>query len=109
MHPPIPPKPPEHVLVLLHSIARRWDSRTEAVETVLRANNIEIVDVPQRPRKGCRLSDLMVFEAAWRLSMQQEREAQLEARKDSIEPGRRRKEAAGERIAEALTQEGSTR
>jgi hypothetical protein len=105
MQPPTPPKPPEHILVTLQVIARRWDSYSAAVEKVLRENDVEILDVPQRPRKGCRLSDLLSFEARWRLTMEQERQAQVAAHKDAIERGRRRKEEADRRVVEALEQE----
>ena len=105
MQPPTPPKPPEHVIVLLQSIARRWDSQSAVIENVLRENDVEILDVPQKPRKGCRLSDLLAFEARWRLSMEREQEASINAHKEAIERARRRKEAADRRVAIALEQE----
>jgi hypothetical protein len=105
MQPPTPPKPPEEVLIVLPTVARRWDSRTEAVETVLQRAGVQIIDVPQRPKKGVRLSDLLAFEANWRLATQKEREADREAHKNAIERGKHRKEQADQHVAEALSEE----
>ena len=56
------PKAPEEVLLDLQRIARRWDSHTIVVEEQLKRGGVEIIEIPQRPKRGCRLSDLLAFE-----------------------------------------------
>ena len=60
------PKPPEEVLLDFHRIARRWNSHRVVVEERLKRAGIEIVEIAQKPKHGCRLSDLLSYEAKMR-------------------------------------------
>ena len=65
------PKAPEEVLLDFYRIARRWNSHKIAVEERLKRDGIEIVEVPQPARRGCRLSDLLAYEAKMRAQLEQ--------------------------------------
>jgi hypothetical protein len=56
------PKPPEEVLIDFQRIARRWDSHAIVVEEQLKRAGIPIIEIPQKPKLGCRFSDLLKFE-----------------------------------------------
>jgi hypothetical protein len=74
-----PPEPPERIVLDLQKVGRRWqgvDALT--VEAELERAGVELVSVPQKPKKGVRLSDLLAFEEQWRQA-ELEREKQREA------------------------------
>jgi hypothetical protein len=91
-----PPEPPEKIVVDLRKILPRWPgSDLPTIEEVLTKAGVELVEIPQKPRKGVRLSDLLAFEERWR-------EAELErAERHRLVTERQRQ--AAERTAQRNT------
>jgi hypothetical protein len=100
-----PPEPPDRIVLDLQKVARRWrgvDAPT--VEVELHRAGIELVDIPQKPKKGVRLSDLLAFEERWRqaeLEREKRREADHKRHLEANERLRLRKQEADKLIAQA--------
>jgi hypothetical protein len=105
----LPPEPPDRIVLDLQKIGRRWGGVDAlSAEAELRRAGIELVDIPQKPKKGVRLSDLLVFEECWRQSEIEKEKQREEARKRHLQANERarlRKEEADHRVAEVLAKQ----
>ncbi len=66
MEPPVLPKPPDETLVDFHAVGRRWNTHSVIAEKTLSQSGVPFFDIPQKPKRGVRLSDLLAFEQQWR-------------------------------------------
>jgi hypothetical protein len=97
MEAPVLPPPPEETILDFYKVARRWKSAPIVVESQLEKAGIEFVPVPQKLKKGVRLSDLLEFERHWRQT-ESERQARIGTERIEL---RRREEERDRRQTEA--------
>jgi hypothetical protein len=95
--PPSPPPPPEQVQLDVRAIGRRWKEPPEVAERILVKAGVQLIDIPQPPRKGLTLAELLAFEEHWRQA-EAERQARIEAERAEL---RRREEERDQRHTEA--------
>lgn len=95
--PPAPPPPPEQVQLDVRAIGRRWKEPPEVAERLLVEGGVPLVEIPQPPRKGVTLAELLAFEERWRKT-DAERQARWEAERVEL---RKREEERDKRQAEA--------
>lgn len=99
-----PPEPPDRIILDLQKVARRWQGvNVPTVEAELQRGGVEIVDIPQKPKKGVRLSDLLAFEERWRqaeIEREKRREADHKHHLEANERIRLRKQEADKLVAQ---------
>jgi hypothetical protein len=95
--PPKPPPPPEDVQLDTRTVGRRWKEPPEVAERLLIEGGVPLIDIPQPPRKGVTLAELLAFEECWRKALA-ERQARWETERAEL---RRREEERDKRQAEA--------
>jgi hypothetical protein len=95
--PPAPPPPPEKVQLDMRVVGRRWKEPPEVAESLLIKGGVPLVEIPQPPRRGVTLAELLAFEERWRKA-DAERQARWEAERAEL---RRREEERDHRQAEA--------
>lgn len=98
--PPSPPPPPEQVQLDVRAIGRRWKEPPEVAEKILTQSGVQLIDIPQPPRKGTTLAALLAFEQRWR-EAEKERQARVETERKGL---RRRQDERDKRHAEARAQ-----
>jgi hypothetical protein len=100
-----PPEPPDQVVLDLHKVGRRWggvDAFTAEAE--LQRAGIVLVEIPQKPKKGVRLSDLLQFEEHWRQAEIEKKERQAAARARGL----KHKAEADRLVVSAMEKEATT-
>jgi hypothetical protein len=87
-------------------IAKRWDTLKEVAEGVLKNAGVELIQLPQRPRLGVRLRDLLDFEERLRADRAKEKaerdmqEAENGKRHAAARERMRHKQEEADRIVE---------
>jgi hypothetical protein len=97
-----PPEPPDRVVLDLQKVGRRWgglDALTAEAE--LQRAGIVLVDIPQKPKKGVRLSDLLEFEEQWRQAEAEKKQRHAAARAHGM-----KRKAEADRLVAAAIREG---
>lgn len=107
------PDPPETVVLDFYKIARRWKADLLTVEAELQQAGTEIIDIPQPPKKGVKLSELLRFEAQRREAlasrnarMAEEITRHRQTQNLAQQRANMRKEAADQKVRKALQEEG---
>lgn len=95
--PPEPPPPPDQVRLDTRAIGRRWKEPAEVAERRLIEGGVPLIDIPQPPRRGTTLAELLAFEERWR-KLTAERQARWDVERAEL---RRREEERDLRQAEA--------
>ena len=95
--PPVPPPPPTEVRLDTRAVGRRWKEPPEVAERLLIEGGVPLIEIPQPPRKGVTLAELLAFEERWRKA-EAERQARWEAERAEL---RKREEERDRKQAEA--------
>jgi hypothetical protein len=95
--PPAPPPPPEQVQLDMQMVGRRWKEPPQVAERHLVKGGVPLVEIPQPPRKGVTLAELLAFEERWRKA-EAERQSRWEAERAEL---RKREEERDRKQAEA--------